>query len=169
MTEYAFSTWGRQMEKGDGLNGGEYQHLPPTATVSYTIPYPSRIVLPNQPQGLGAKQRICHNIAFLLVLAEEEATGDRKYGLLAIWVEPCQARVHSMGEAVGKLTTWVSSGPDWPTPWYSYTRGPAMCHSLRRGTWASYLKEGQRQLPAGKSANWKSTNSLSLTCKLPTQ
>ena len=47
----------------------------------------------------------------LLVQAEEEATGDRKYGLLTIWVNPCQARVPSMEEAVGKLTAWVSSGP----------------------------------------------------------
>ena len=50
-------TWGRQMEKGDGLNVGEYQHLPPTAMVSYTIPYPSGIVLPNWPQGLGEEAK----------------------------------------------------------------------------------------------------------------
>ena len=32
-----------------------YQHLPPTAMVSYTLPYPSRTVLPDQPQGLGGE------------------------------------------------------------------------------------------------------------------
>ena len=52
--------------------------------------------------------------AFLLILAEEEATGDKRYGLLTIWVNPCQARVCSMEEAVKELTTWVSSGPNWP-------------------------------------------------------
>ena len=62
----------------------------------------------------GEKQRVHHNITFLLVLAEEEATGDRKYGLLTIWVNPGQTRVHSMEEAVGNLAAWVSSGPDWP-------------------------------------------------------
>ena len=62
----------------------------------------------------GERQRICHNIAFLLVLTEEEVTGDRKYGLLTIWENPCQARVHSMEEVVKNLTTWVSSGPNWP-------------------------------------------------------
>ena len=62
----------------------------------------------------GEKQKVHHDIAFLLVQAEEEATGDRKYGLSTVWVNPCQARVPSMEEAVGKLTTWVSSGPDWP-------------------------------------------------------
>ena len=33
---------------------------------------------------------------------------------MTIWVNPCQARVHSMEEAVGNLTAWVSSGPNWP-------------------------------------------------------
>ena len=62
----------------------------------------------------GERQRICHDITFLLVLAEEEATGDRKYGLLTIWLNPFQARVHSMQEVVKNLTIWVSSGPNWP-------------------------------------------------------
>ena len=62
----------------------------------------------------GERQQFCHNIAFLLVLAEEETTGDRKYGLLTIWVNPSQARVPSMEDMVGKLTAWASSGPNWP-------------------------------------------------------
>ena len=41
-------------------------------------------------------------------------TGDRNYGLLTIWVNPCQARVPSMEEEVGKLTAWASRGPYWP-------------------------------------------------------
>ena len=68
----------------------------------------------NSLRGWGERQKACHDIAFLLVLAEEEPTGDRMYGLSTIWVNPCQARVHSMEEVVGKLTAWVSSGPDWP-------------------------------------------------------
>ena len=98
----------------------------PTAMVSYTIPYPCRIVLPNWPQGFGEKQKVCHDITFLLVQAEEEATGDRKYSLLTIWVNPCQARVPSMEEAVGKLTTWVSSGPNWPYALVQLHEG--ICH-----------------------------------------
>ena len=85
---------GSQVEEGNGLNVGGYQHLSPTTMVSYTLPCLSRTVLPDQPQGLGEKQMVCHDITFLLVLAEEEATGDRKYGLLTIWVNPCQD--HSM-------------------------------------------------------------------------
>ena len=87
--------------------------MSPTMRVSYTLPYPSRTVLPNKPQSLGKKQIVCHDIAFLLVLAEGEATGDRKYGLSTIWVNPCQSRAPSMEESVRNLTAWISSGPDW--------------------------------------------------------
>ena len=62
----------------------------------------------------GEGQGICYDITFLLVLAEEEATGDRKCGLSTVWVNLCQARAHSMEEAVRKLTAWVSSGSNWP-------------------------------------------------------
>ena len=62
----------------------------------------------------GDKEKFQNDITFLLVSAKEEATGDRKYGLSTIWMNPCQARVHSMEEVVRELTTWVSSGPNWP-------------------------------------------------------
>ena len=62
----------------------------------------------------GHKEKFYNDITFLLVSAKEEATGDRKYGLSTIWVNPCQARVHSMEEAVNELTAWVYSGPNWP-------------------------------------------------------
>ena len=102
------------MEKRDGFNVGRHQHLPLTAMVSNSLPFLSRTVLPYHPQSLGERQKVHYIITFLLVLAEEEATRDRKYGLSTIWVNPCQARVPSMEEAVGKLHAWVSSGPDWP-------------------------------------------------------
>ena len=59
-------------------------------------------------------QKLHHDIAFLLVLAEEEATRARGYGLLTIWVNPSQARVPSMEEVVGKLTACTFSGPNLP-------------------------------------------------------
>ena len=53
-------------------------------------------------------------------------TGDRNYGLLTVWVDPCQARVPSMEEVVGKLTAWASSGPNWPYPLVQLHEGT--CH-----------------------------------------
>ena len=43
----------RLMEKRDGSNVGRHQHLPFAMTVSNSLPFPSRAVLPEQPQGLG--------------------------------------------------------------------------------------------------------------------
>ena len=93
---------------------GALCHLPPTAAILHTIYNPIGACLSYWPEGLGQKQRVHNNITFLLVLAEEEASGGRKYGLSTIWVNPCQARVSSMEEAVRELNAWVSSGPNWP-------------------------------------------------------
>ena len=63
---------------------------------------------------MGEGQKLCHDIAFLLILAEEEATGARIYGLLIVWLNPSQTRVPSMEEAVGKLTTCAFKETNWP-------------------------------------------------------
>ena len=39
---------------------------------------------------------------------------DRMYGLSTVWVNPYQARVPTVEDAVKQLTALVSSGPDWP-------------------------------------------------------
>ena len=54
------------------------------------------------------------DVAFLLVLTKEGAVGDRVYGLSTIWVNPYQARVSTMEDAVKQLNALVSTGPDWP-------------------------------------------------------
>ena len=99
-----FSKGCRQVGEEDGLNVEESHHLPPTTAVPYTHPAPAELSSLTSLKAWGEKQRIHHNISFLLVLAEEEATGNRKCGLLTIWVNPCQARVHFMEEAVRNLT-----------------------------------------------------------------
>ena len=109
-----FFSRGGQEGEGDGLNVGEPQHLPPLQWFHIPSLTSAELSSLTSLRAWEERQRICHNITFLLVLAEEEATGDRKYDLSTIWINPCQARVHSMEERVGNLTAWVSSGPDWP-------------------------------------------------------
>ena len=53
-------------------------------------------------------------MAYLLVSTEDEAMSDRVYSLSTVWVDPLQARVSTVEEAVRQLTTLVSSGPNWP-------------------------------------------------------
>ena len=62
----------------------------------------------------GDMERFHSDITFLLVSTEEEATGDRMYGLSTVWVNPYQARVSTVEEAIRELTALVSSGPNWP-------------------------------------------------------
>ena len=45
----------RLSEKRDGSNVGGHQHLPLITTVSNSLPFPSRTVLPEQPQGWGER------------------------------------------------------------------------------------------------------------------
>ena len=115
MTDFAFFSqgsdrWGKEM----ALLWGNLTICPPLQQFYIPSITPVELSSLTSLKAWGEKQKIHHDIAFLLILAEEEATGDRRYGLLTIWVNPCQARVHSMEEAVRELTTWVSSGPNWP-------------------------------------------------------
>ena len=50
----------------------------------------SETLLPHQPQGLGGtKENSAMTSPSSWCLLKEEATGDRKYGLSTIWVNPC--------------------------------------------------------------------------------
>ena len=62
----------------------------------------------------GNLKESCSDITFLLVSTKEGAAGDRMYGLSMVWVNPHQARVPTVEEAVKQLTALVSSGPNWP-------------------------------------------------------
>ena len=115
MTDYTFFSqgsdrWGKEM----ALLWGSLTICPPLQQFHIPPITPAELSSLTNLKTWGEKQKICHHITFLLMLAEEEATRDRKYGLSTIWVNPCQARVHSMEEAVKELTAWASTGPDWP-------------------------------------------------------
>ena len=106
----------RQVGEGPCPTVKASYHLSHLAAIPPTICNPIGAVLPDKPQSLGEKQKVCHDITYLLVLAEV-ATWDRKYSLSTIWLNPCHARVCSMEEEVRELTAWVSSGPIGPMPW----------------------------------------------------
>ena len=59
-----------------------------------------------------AQKPLC-SIAYLLVWVED-AKRDRHYGMSLVWVHPNQVREATMEEAVEKLTTFTSSGANWP-------------------------------------------------------
>ena len=99
---------------------------------------------------LGERQKSCHDIAFLLVLAGEEATGDRKYGLSTVWVNPSQARVPFMEEVVGSLTAWISSGPNWPYTLVQLHKGTCHVPLPKEGHWGILPWRGSEVTPCGQ-------------------
>ena len=107
MTDYAFfyqgsDRWGKEM----ALLWESLTIYPPLQQFHIPSLTPAELSSLTSLKAWGEKQKICHNITFLLVLAEEEATRVRKYSLLTIWVgEPLSGRVCSIEEAVGELTT----------------------------------------------------------------
>ena len=62
----------------------------------------------------GDLEKFQSNIAFLLVLTEECTAGDRVYCLSIMWVNPYQARLSTVEEAVKHLAPLFPTGPKWP-------------------------------------------------------
>ena len=104
---------------------------------------------------MGEGQKLCHDIAFLLVLAEVEATGARIYGLLTIWVNPSQAKVPSMEEAVGKLTACTFSGPDWPYALVQLHKGTHHVPLPKEGHLGILPQRGMEATPCGQISQWE--------------
>ena len=62
----------------------------------------------------GSPEKFQSDVAFLLVLTEGCTMGDRVYGLSTMWVNPYQAGVSTMEEAVKELAPLIPTGPDGP-------------------------------------------------------
>ena len=55
-----------------------------------------------------------HNDMAYLLVCTGDASGTESYGLALVWISPHQAQASTMEEAIGTLSTCISSGPDWP-------------------------------------------------------
>ena len=108
---------------------------------------PRQNCLPWMALRLRGRTKHCHDIAFLFVWAEDEVTGARNYGLSTIWVNPSQARVPSMVEAVGKLTACASSGPDWPYALVQLHEGTCHVPLPKEGHMGILLLQGEGATP----------------------
>ena len=62
----------------------------------------------------GNREKFQSDIAFLLVLTKECTVEDRVYGLSTMWVNPYQARVSTVVEAVKQLAPMIPARPNWP-------------------------------------------------------
>ena len=49
-----------------------------------------------------------------LLVCTGDASGTESYGFALVWLSPHQAQASTMEEAIGTLSTCISSGPNWP-------------------------------------------------------
>ena len=61
----------------------------------------------------GDTQEPHNNMAYLLVHTEDASEAEG-YGMALVWISPHQAQASTMEEALGTLSTCISSGPNWP-------------------------------------------------------
>ena len=98
-------------------------------------------------------------MAYLLVRVED-ASESKGYGIALMWISPHQARASMMEEALGILSTCISSGPDWPyvfTQLYEGTNHAPLPKDKHLGI----LPQGKAESPCGQISQLKVCQLLS--------
>ena len=106
-------------------------------------------LLPHQPEGLWNVEKFCSDITYLLVSTEVGTVKDRIYGLSMIWLNPYQASVPNVEEAVKQLTALVPTGADWPYAMV-WLNGDTHHAPLPREGHLSTLVEGTNSAACGR-------------------
>ena len=86
-------------------------------------------------------------MAYLLVRVED-ASEAKGYGIALVWISPHQAWASTMEEALGILSTCISSGPDWPYVLTQLYEG-ANHAPLPKDKHLSILPQGKAESPCG--------------------
>ena len=62
----------------------------------------------------GDPKRSKLSMAYLLIALAQAVEEERKFGIVAIWVHPCQTLLSLLEEAAKKLTLLINTGDNWP-------------------------------------------------------
>ena len=78
------------------------------------LPYhtPGELLSISHLKVCGDAQEPHNDMAYLLVHTEGNSEAE-SYGMALVWISPHQAQVSTMEEALGTLSTCISSGPNW--------------------------------------------------------
>ena len=114
MTEFAFFA-GKEDRWGDNIRAlwGNLNICPHLDHL--TLPYPTsgELLSISHLKVWGDTQEPHNDMVYLLVCTED-ASGAESYSLALVWISPLQAWTSTMEEALGTLSTCISSGPNWP-------------------------------------------------------
>ena len=102
-------------------------------------------------------QEPCNDMAYLLVHTGD-ASGTESYGLALVWISPHQAWASTMEEALGTLSTCISSGLEWPYVLAQLYEGSN--HTpLPKDKHLGILPQERQRALVGRSANSKCASS----------
>ena len=100
-----------------------------------------------------------NGMAYLLVRVEDASEAEG-YGIALVWISPHQAWASTMEEALGILSTCISSGPDWPYVLTQLYEG-ANHAPLPKDKHLSILPQGKAESPCGQISQLKVCQLLS--------
>ena len=80
-------------------------------------------------------------MAYLLVCTGD-ASEAQNYGIYLVWISPLQVQASTMEEAVGILSAYISSGPNWPYALVQLYKGSSHT-SLSRDKHLGILPQGK--------------------------
>ena len=114
MTEFAFfdskeDRWGNNMR----ALWGDLSICPHLDYLELPYHTPGELLSISHLKVWGDTQEPHNDMAYLLVHTEGNSEA-KSYGTALVWISPHQARVSTMEEALGTLSTCISSGSDWP-------------------------------------------------------
>ena len=96
----------------------------------------------------GDTQKPHNGMAYLLVRVED-ASEVEGYGIAIVWISPHQAQASTMEEALGILSTCISSGPNWPYVFTQLYEG-ANPAPLPKDKHLSFLLQGKAESLCGQ-------------------
>ena len=142
MTEFEFFT-NREERWSDSMRAlwGSLSICPPPRPHGLPISHSGGLLSISCLKVWGDTQKPQDGMAYLLVRVE-----DGSYSMALVWINPHQAQASTMEEALGILSTCISSGPDWPyvlTQLYEGTNHPPLPKDKHLSV-----------LPQGKAESW---------------
>ena len=79
-------------------------------------------------------------MAYLLVCTGD-ASEAQSYGMSLVWISPHQVQASTMEEAIGTLSIYISSGPNWPYALAQLYKGSS--HTPPKGKHLGILPQGK--------------------------
>ena len=114
MSEFKFFK-GRADRWGDSMRAlwGSLEICPPTDHIDLPHHMAGELLSIGHLKVWGDAQKLHLGMDYFLVRADDSSEAGN-YGLAIVWIDSCQARMVSMGEALEALSSHTPEGSDWP-------------------------------------------------------